>query len=382
MNAGLLNWTMSPLEWRLAALGTIILLLLFQAVKTLSKLNIEIPEWVNSALESIGVRGLVPQPTWRTGSYSARGRPLRKSKPLPRNRRSLTRINSMKDQSSSILMKLPLELRLRIWECVIGQYSFHIDLLDRRLGSRICGYYTYGKEITKDEEESFEAGSDEYEGRNMGQEDEEDDNEEEETDKLTESKVGLLKMCHQCPLYYSQSTDLCGYYPASKKYRILALLKSCRQIYAEALLTLYTTSTFIINDPGLLAYFLQSMPASHIRLIRILRLEWKTETYSSCLYHDRNGGIGEAWKRLWEIVGREMTGLRKVDVFVLQMRDKSQRRTWSEGWNPTVWKNERKRKMWKGEMEKVGKELGMEFEGKVEVRGLWMIMKGRRSNLS
>ncbi|KAL8706959.1 MAG: hypothetical protein Q9201_000007 [Fulgogasparrea decipioides] len=89
-----------------------------------------------------------------------------------------------------------------------------------------------------------------------------------------------------------------------------ALLRSCRQIYAEAVDLLYSGNTFVIKHPRVFLAF--AVPPQRLNSIRNLRIALKPPQYSSVetvcwMFHE--------WSRFWDIIVK-MKRLKKLHVSI------------------------------------------------------------------
>ncbi|KAF2628370.1 hypothetical protein BU25DRAFT_420853 [Macroventuria anomochaeta] len=96
------------------------------------------------------------------------------------------------------------------------------------------------------------------------------------------------------------------------------MLRTCRQIYSEAIEYLYTANTFSLStwddDHPTLDYMSYYFLPHRLTQIRALRIDWEVDSF----YHDRHRTTSgllhlEAWKQSWGAL-RAMTGLRQLRV--------------------------------------------------------------------
>ncbi|KAJ4348018.1 uncharacterized protein N0V89_009390 [Didymosphaeria variabile] len=136
----------------------------------------------------------------------------------------------VRDQSTSRLMQLPLELRQMIYRAAIGDSVMHMVLKKYKLGHRRC-----------------------------------------EASDITD-----------CPKQYeffsadniwSPLAEPADEPPATDG-NILPLLLTCRQIYSEAIKFLYTTNTFAFSDLDCLRYFSSTILPQRWSLVQKVDIEW------------------------------------------------------------------------------------------------------------
>ena len=171
---------------------------------------------------------------------------------------------------ASPLLRLPLEIRNKIWSEVLGNRLVHLRYLkDNKL--RL----------------SFEANEELYPHgliawyrsawRHVVCE--EDCPEKQEEKKFTLSDGGVLSI----PAHYS-----CGSYlstghiePGGLEMMDLRVLRSCRQTYVEANQLLWTTNTFSFSDAMTFERFMMTRTINQKRSIRSLRLhmEWESNEF-------------------------------------------------------------------------------------------------------
>ena len=200
------------------------------------------------------------------------------------------------------MLRLPLEIRTKIWKEVLGNRLVHIEY-----------YLDDGLDFTADEE--YSAGcysSDEFEiqYRNTWAhlicQDDGPENREDEKMTLSDGEVYEVRI-HQFCSPPSQPLD-----PAVLKYcddrnemMHLTLLRACRQIYVEANSTLWTNNTFSFGDPITFKHFMMTRNIHQKRMIRKLRLDFSLDL----------ARIGASWESALNMaVIRSMSGLRCLRV--------------------------------------------------------------------
>lgn len=106
--------------------------------------------------------------------------------------------------------------------------------------------------------------------------------------------------------------------------RRTALLKSCRQIYHEAIDLLYSTNTFVLNDIPTMMMFSKSVLRRRLNAIRSLRLVWSPRFIAPYPYVESNlpaihiidcfeWGGNIQWTRFWEVI-TGMQGLKELYI--------------------------------------------------------------------
>lgn len=201
-------------------------------------------------------------------------------RPLPARRRDLSSDREGRpsgvENSRSPLLRLPLELRQQIFTEVLGGDTLHLIQLPKRLGHIRCTYQS-------------ENGQWDH-ARNC-------------------FPPGLIQTYHRYDMNQPpESTDTC-----------IALLKVCRQIYRDASQILYQTNTFDINHPTTLLYL--AITPHRLQSIRSLQITWTDPARWYSFARDTYGTYPDdfdTWNKMWTRVREEMTGLRRVYLY-LQM---------------------------------------------------------------
>lgn len=106
--------------------------------------------------------------------------------------------------------------------------------------------------------------------------------------------------------------------PPSSTDDCISLLQVCRQLGQEAGQILYATNIFETSHPTTLILLAKTIQPQSLKSIRQVQVVWNDparwyfddqEDYDA--YLDDFG----PWERMWECIGEEMTGLRKVELF-------------------------------------------------------------------
>ncbi|KAL8752764.1 MAG: hypothetical protein Q9184_005631 [Pyrenodesmia sp. 2 TL-2023] len=197
---------------------------------------------------------------------------------------SVTGITAVSEpQESPLLSRLPLEIRLQIWQEVIGSELLHMVSTrpcpqKNTLKCFLCrAYYQNSTAPTS----------------------------------ATPSRVDTYPRCQgsqQEPCFFAG--------PASTPYDAYSLLLSCRQIHNEASGLLYTTNTFNIDNLEVLQSMINKIGPrlSNILAVHVSVAMWKIH----CVEINRlSDAAFEEWKRFWQLMAEKMTGLRhlRLDIY-------------------------------------------------------------------
>ncbi|KAF2734871.1 hypothetical protein EJ04DRAFT_465836 [Polyplosphaeria fusca] len=141
-------------------------------------------------------------------------------------------------QTQSRLMRLPLELREMIWKAVVGDSTMHMILKENKLGHLRC-----------------------------------------KAPSAIECPLGFngRTFSRECCWGNVDSANIWAPTSGIKEPTdgdIVPLLRSCRQIYSEAVNFLYTTNTFSFSDLDCLRYFSMTLLPHRFSLVQSLDLEW------------------------------------------------------------------------------------------------------------
>lgn len=159
-----------------------------------------------------------------------------------------------------LLNKLPLEIRLQIYEYVLGGNLIHLIQIPRRIAHVRCRASRV-------------------------------------PDHLRECRPASRIPNH--PWLRSVSSAN------------LAFLKTCRQIYMEAISILYTTNTFDINQLSTFLFFSKSILSDRLRCITSLHLRWNL---GSNFVHYGPKKNYQDWNSFWELLATQMPGLRHLRI--------------------------------------------------------------------
>ncbi|KAL9583136.1 MAG: hypothetical protein Q9212_002885 [Teloschistes hypoglaucus] len=183
------------------------------------------------------------------------------------------------DTGSTLLERLPAEVRLQIWEEVLGGNLFHLT----------CSKYPVTLEC--------------YLCRNFSK------------DKFTKSGA-TYQMYNRCqgsqkePCFFSR--------PERASYRPLSLLLTCRQIYSEGVDLLYSENTFNMDLGDTVNAFdnVTGTRSHKVQTVHVNMAMWKIR------YQDISRGIeskhaSSAWESYWSDLGDVFKGLQhlRLDIF-------------------------------------------------------------------
>ncbi|KAI4170492.1 MAG: hypothetical protein LQ346_008851 [Caloplaca aetnensis] len=90
----------------------------------------------------------------------------------------------------------------------------------------------------------------------------------------------------------------------------VALLRTCRQIYTEAVGIMYSTNTFDFDHQDLFLFFARSILPQRLAMIRNLHLCLGTANVDQTFTAGERAING--WSLMWEIIGRDMLALRHL----------------------------------------------------------------------
>lgn len=185
--------------------------------------------------------------------------PVRESQSRLKNNKKTAVIQQTKSQQQCLLLqKLPLDIRLMIWEHCVGTELLHIVREPGRLGYIICPFWKLNLPLLSPTATTLEPT------RSAIAEWAAPDNTSnhfcwspQDTDGLSYARTGESK--------------LLGLNNIGKR-AFLPLLQTCRQIYTEALPVMYQSNVFDLKSLDALL----ALPSTtiHVNFIRSLRLSW------------------------------------------------------------------------------------------------------------
>lgn len=211
-------------------------------------------------------------------------------KPLHlKHRRELSTAPKQHLQADSPLLRLPAEIRLMIWYEVFGGEVLHLIQLPKRLAHvRCCS---------------------------------------------TLSATDVLRSCIPGYRWPVLTTEMAKIKTSSMD---LALLKSCRQIYTEAIEIMYATNLFDLDSVSTLLYLSQTTCPQRFAAIKYLQLKWEfiwpppfaipvTKDPTWFPYDDAT------WETFWHLIETQMPGLLGL-TFVVQPQYPKLDWSLDEGW--------------------------------------------------
>jgi hypothetical protein len=229
-----------------------------------------------------------------------RGREARRVRPLgPVRKRELSvsatvRQNEQKD--CALLNRLPAEIRSMIWDYVLGNQTYHLMQVPKRVGYHRCEAPT-----SSDPGRSCCLGAMAYWRHEMG----------------TTSYREYLDRHPGAPLPHRHSLELCAL-PRNSDPQALALLCTCQQIYREAVNIPYQSNIFDVDDPETLLSLRQTVPRQRFRAIKHLKIYVEsqfppfTEMQSPPWYSYFDG----IWTLMWHFIACDMLELEKLELVI------------------------------------------------------------------
>ncbi|MCJ1250197.1 hypothetical protein MMC30_007423 [Trapelia coarctata] len=212
--------------------------------------------------------------TQRTHSAEKKRVLAQRPQPLPRSRFNISQpslpTHGPSPPSPPFLSKLPLEIRLRIYEYILGNTRLHLFHPDPATAPFPLRYLRCHEPTC-----------------------------------LTSSCTPLTA----CPADTAQNQWRRIIAPPTHPDAMdLALLRTCRQIYAEAVDILYGSNIFHISDLNVLVYLANyRIRPQRLRAIRKLELRWNyycdPAMWRGCVHEPYDWGT---WEEVWEIIGARM----------------------------------------------------------------------------
>ena len=189
---------------------------------------------------------------------------------------------------SQLLSKLPLEIRQKIYTYTLGTNLVHLVLTPHRVAHIVC---------TKPTATDFE------------------------------------REC--CPS--ARGCFVPGSIEIAPSDINVRLLRTCRQVYAEAMQMLYSTNTFDVDDLSAFNQFAANAPPVGLSSIKSLHLHWinaypplefvETQSPAEAPYDDAT------YLRFWQTIAKEMPGLRELRLAIndiWDLRGLSMKNPWVE----------------------------------------------------
>ncbi|RAL11318.1 uncharacterized protein BO97DRAFT_406263 [Aspergillus homomorphus CBS 101889] len=167
-------------------------------------------------------------------------------------------------RDNALLAKLSPELRMMIWELVLGGMRIHIvQRSNRRMGHVVCPETTGGCEICQGGLPSAKA--------------------------------------------------------VTKRTGLLALALTCKQIYSESIYTLYTLNTFEFSNTWSLTYLRPTIPADFWDAIRAVELRWAFPGHWLPSNDPVKSVYFSAGRQQWVETCRAVTRMQGLQAFTLQL---------------------------------------------------------------
>lgn len=170
-------------------------------------------------------------------------------------------------QDSSFLARLPYDVRIIIYEMVLGGKVFHCSAQNQKspINHYVCN---------------------------------------------RPDRIDAEGARHKCSNDVYRQPSLAGDDGARSHTGLLALLLTCRKIYSEAIGTLYSSNTFVYSQNFAAFSFLKCMiPRGRLSCIRNFRLHLRIPRHP-----DLNSRTHQDWVQLWHFFGSEMTGLQVLHL--------------------------------------------------------------------
>lgn len=196
--------------------------------------------------------------------------------------RSLSRIDiKTRENAESPLLRLPLELKTRIYEYVCGGQTVHIDWRDPRLSHHLCRTHLSEEEAQKE----FDASEEVWYAR--------------------ETADRHLRCCtdhYDCV----RCTDPHSYLGCAKL--DIRLLLCCRQLYLESNMVLYYANTFSFGSTDSVTNFCRLIPKRYRPVIRSLHVRLVFRSGGFCRPQD--------WHTAFKSVTTSLKGLQRLHITI------------------------------------------------------------------
>ncbi|KAH6677744.1 hypothetical protein B0J14DRAFT_585058 [Halenospora varia] len=191
-------------------------------------------------------------------------------------------------------LRLPFDVREKIYKEVLGNGLLHLTQLPKRLGHFRC----------------------KHEGSNARQG--------EQRSRFHDHLRECMDLVHipSYPHWNSTETVVRRYFGLEpldiwgESDGCITLLQVCRQIYREAIFILYTTNTFEVNHAQTLIFLARTIPLQRLEIIQSLQITWHMaprESRCELQYPDD----AKTWEAMWDIVGTKMKALQRVKLTML-----------------------------------------------------------------
>lgn len=186
-------------------------------------------------------------------------------------------------QQSPLLSRLPLEIRLQIWEEVVGNRLLHLVLdpscpHNGTLKCFPCGAFYKNPAPLENKLPNGGDASPRCQGS------------------------------QQAPCFFSG--------PATAPFSALSMLLSCRQIYNEAIELVYVTNTLNIDNLEILQLAIKAMGPriSSISTVHVNTAMWKINCYEVTRFSPM---AYREWAKFWQLLAERMSGLEhlRLDIY-------------------------------------------------------------------
>jgi len=230
-----------------------------------------LPEWLKNAITLPFLLPFILLSSRRRCTEDPRKALKRRNKLLPKSlspyRKAISFSCNIDSQGTSpFLTKLPLELRQKIYRYALGDQLIHILLTPRRISHITCAGLT---------------------------------------------PTDLERAC--CPSVLHRGITQPTTIPHSEINA--SLLRTCRQIYSEALPLFYSTNAFDFDDLSAFNIFAATIPGPGLAVIKTLHLNWYTTfppLQSSATVSPENAPYDDStYLRFWRTVAQQMPALRE-----------------------------------------------------------------------
>ncbi|KAL4785117.1 hypothetical protein BJX76DRAFT_194738 [Aspergillus varians] len=213
---------------------------------------------------------------------------------------------SMNPQSTSpLLTKLPLEIRLMIYEYAFGDQVVHLVQVKDKIRHVRCNHTTSSLDKNR---RCCPVTPARWRANDLAASPPTDNNTSTTTTTTTITSTSMLYP-HTHPSLPTQLSN-----------SSTSLLRTCRAIYAEASSILYKSSAFDVDDLATFIAFSLSISPAHLRAIRKLTIQWTPvwqpmagEEHKSSIYsHTHND-------RLWALFWNRVAALRGLEELALSV---------------------------------------------------------------
>jgi hypothetical protein len=233
-------------------------------------------------------------------------------KPLRLKRRralSLAKTNASASVGCPLLARLPKEIRLQIWQYVLGSGGCHYHLVHGggRITHALCQSSNH-ENVNKLPSPCCPSSA----------------------SRACCDKMLMSHICTTDESCIRQSTNVDEVFEKLPRANS-TLLRTCRQIYQDAALLLYSTNIFDVDDLNTFIYWSRTILPSRLAAVRALSISWdifwppltKTDplgryTFETACPHARLGlrNSDQVWVDFWDIVATKMPGLQDLRIMI------------------------------------------------------------------